>query len=143
MTRFIHRRSVALAILLVVFALVAAACGDSSDDGAEAATTTAAAETPATTAAPAETPATTAAPAEEPVEPPTEAGNTLAGLTVVDDKTFTVELNTADPEFPIQLAYTAFFPLPSVAYENTLGFNKAPSATARSCSPWVANGRMT
>jgi ABC-type oligopeptide transport system substrate-binding subunit len=60
------------------------------------------------------------------VEPPTEAGNTLSGLTVVDDLTFTVELNTADPEFPVQLAYTAFFALPSVAYENTLGYNKAP-----------------
>ena len=115
-----------MAILLVVFALVAAACGDSDDGGAEEVTTTTAAETPATTAAPEETPATTAAPTEEPVEPPSEAGNTLAGLNVVDDLTFTVELNDADPEFPIQLAYTAFMPLPSVAYENTLGFNKAP-----------------
>ena len=77
-----------------------------------------------TTAAP-DAPTTTAAPTE-PVEPPTEAGNTLSGLTVVDDRTFTVELNVADPEFPVQLAYTAFFPLPSVAYENTLGYNKAP-----------------
>ena len=80
------------------------------------------------TAAPAaeeETTTTTAAPSE-PVTPPSEEGNTLSGLTVVDDTTFTVELVDADPEFPVQLAYTAFFALPEVAYENTLGYNKAP-----------------
>ncbi|MGI9586364.1 MAG: ABC transporter substrate-binding protein, partial [Acidimicrobiia bacterium] len=48
------------------------------------------------------------------------------GLTVVDDKTFTVELVDADADFPLQLAYPAFFPLPTVAYENTLGYNEAP-----------------
>jgi ABC-type transport system substrate-binding protein len=52
--------------------------------------------------------------------------NQLSGLTVVDDKTFTIELSQADAEYPLQMAYTAFFPLPSVAYENTLGFNEAP-----------------
>ena len=121
MNRLKQRRSIAIAVLVVAFALVASAC--SSGDDASGDTTTTAAAT-VTTAAP-DAPTTTAAPTE-PVEPPTEAGNTLSGLTVVDDRTFTVELNVADPEFPVQLAYTAFFPLPSVAYENTLGYNKAP-----------------
>jgi ABC-type oligopeptide transport system substrate-binding subunit len=112
-------------LLLAVFALVVAAC--SSDDSSDDETTTTAAAETTTTAAPAEeeTTTTTAAPSE-PVTPPSEEGNTLSGLTVVDDKTFTVELVDADPEFPVQLAYTAFFPLPEVAYENTLGYNKAP-----------------
>ncbi len=109
-------------LFLAVFALVAAACGG-NDDTTDETTTTAAATT--TTAAAADDATTTTTAPAEPVEPPSDE-NQLAGLTVVDDTTFTVELNDADPEFPIQLAYTAFFPLPSVAYENTLGYNKAP-----------------
>ena len=114
-----------IVLLLAVFALVVAACSsdDSSDDET---TTTAAAETTTTAAATDDATTTTTAAPSEPVEPPSEEGTTLSGLTVVDDKTFTVELVNADPEFPVQLAYTAFFPLPSVAYENTLGYNKAP-----------------
>ena len=114
-----------IVLLLAVFALVVAACSsdDSSDDET---TTTAAAETTTTAAATDDETTTTTAAPSEPVEPPSEEGTTLSGLTVVDENTFTVELVNADPEFPVQLAYTAFFPLPSVAYENTLGYNKAP-----------------
>ncbi|MEZ5176176.1 MAG: ABC transporter substrate-binding protein [Acidimicrobiia bacterium] len=115
MTRLRKRRSIAFFVLVVALALVAAAC--SSDDTADDTTTTT-----TTTAPPADTTTTTT----PPVEPPTDTGKTLSGLKVVDDRTFTVELVNADPEFPVQLAYTAFFPLPSVAYENTLGFNNAP-----------------
>jgi oligopeptide transport system substrate-binding protein len=114
-----QRRSIALAILVVAFALVAASCSSDSEDT----TTTAAPAAATTTTAGGSGDTTTTSSA--PVEPPTDE-NRLAGLTVVDDKTFTVELNDADPEFPVQLAYTAFFPLPTVAYENTLGYNKAP-----------------
>ncbi len=113
-------------LLLAVFALVAAACGG-SDDATDETTTTAAAET-TTTAATTETTAapdaTTTTVAEE-VAPPTDE-NQLSGLTVIDDKTFTIELVEADPEFSLRMAYTAYLPLPSVAYENTLGFNEAP-----------------
>ncbi|MEA3510272.1 MAG: ABC transporter substrate-binding protein [Actinomycetota bacterium] len=111
-------------LLLAVFALVAAACGGTDDATDETTTTAAEAAETTTTAAPTDETTTTAAPVE-PVEPPTDE-NQLSGLTVVDDKTFTVELTVADPEFPVQLAYTAYFALPSVAYENTLGYNKAP-----------------
>jgi ABC-type oligopeptide transport system substrate-binding subunit len=99
---------------------VASAC--SSGDDASGDTTTTAAAT-VTTAAP-DAPTTTAAPTE-PVEPPTPE-NRLAGLKVVDDLTFTAELNVADPEFALWMYYTAYLPLPSVAYENTLGYNNAP-----------------
>ena len=112
-------------LLLAVFALVAAACGG-SDDATDDETTTTAAETTTTAAATDDETTTTTAAPSEPVAPPSEEGKTLSGLTVVDDKTFTVELEVADPEFPVQLAYTAFFPLPEVAYENTLVYNKAP-----------------
>ncbi|MFV9673642.1 MAG: ABC transporter substrate-binding protein, partial [Acidimicrobiia bacterium] len=111
-------------LLLAVFALVAAACGG-TDEATDETTTTAAAVETTTTAAAGETTTTAATETTEPVAPPT-AENQLSGLTIVDDTTFTVELTVADPEFPVQLAYTAYMPLPSVAYENTLGYNKAP-----------------
>jgi oligopeptide transport system substrate-binding protein len=101
-----HRRSIALAVLVIAFALVASACSSSDDTATE---TTVASATETTV----------------PVEAPTD-DTRLSGLTVVDDTTFTVELTEADPEFPLRLAYTAFMPLPSAAYENTLSYNFAP-----------------
>ena len=103
--------AVRLFALVAVLALVAAACGTSDDTT----TTTQAATT--TTAAAAAT--TTLAPVE-----PIEGG--LAGLTVIDDLTFEVELITPDPEFPIQMAYAAYFPLPSVALEDPAAFEESP-----------------
>ena len=41
---------------------------------------------------------------------------TLSGLAVVDDLTFTVELQSADPQFPIQVGYAAYFPLPEAFF---------------------------
>ncbi|MGI9584030.1 MAG: ABC transporter substrate-binding protein, partial [Acidimicrobiia bacterium] len=120
MTLLKQRRSIALAILVVAFALVAASCSSGTDD-----TTTTTAAPAATTTTAAEGGGDTTTTSSAPVEPPTDE-NRLAGLTVVDDKTFTVELVNADADFPLQLAYPAFFPLPTVAYENTLGYNEAP-----------------
>jgi len=98
--------------LVAVLALVAAACGTSDDTTTtstiQAATTTTAGET-----------ATTLASVE-----PIEGG--LPGLTVIDDLTFEVELITPDPEFPIQMAYAAYFPLPSVALEDPAAFEESP-----------------
>ncbi|MEN8113536.1 MAG: ABC transporter substrate-binding protein [Actinomycetota bacterium] len=110
-------------LLLAVFALVAAACG-SGDEVADDTTTTTEAATTTTAAETTET--TEAAEPAEPVAPPSEEGEVLSGLTIVDENTFTVELNAADPEFPLWLSYTAFFPLPTVVYENTFGFNELP-----------------
>jgi oligopeptide transport system substrate-binding protein len=53
---------------------------------------------------------------EEPVEE-------LEGLTIVDDHTFTVE---ATPDFPDRLGYSAFYPLPDVAFEDMDAFGQNP-----------------
>lgn len=97
--------------LLAILALVAAACG-SDDDGSD------------TTSDPGGDTTTTTAPTQttDPGEP--MAG--LSGLTVVDDLTFTVELVTPDPEFPIQMAYAAYYPLPSAAFDDPAAFEEEP-----------------
>jgi oligopeptide transport system substrate-binding protein len=41
-----------------------------------------------------------------------ESGDTISGLTVVDDTTFTIELKQPESDFPLRLGYSAFFPLP-------------------------------
>jgi oligopeptide transport system substrate-binding protein len=50
----------------------------------------------------------------------------LTGLTVVDDTTFTVELTAAEADFPTRLGYTAYMPLPTVAYEDMAAFGENP-----------------
>lgn len=47
----------------------------------------------------------------------------LEGLKVVDDYTFTVE---ATPDFPDRLGYTAFYPLPDVAFADMAAFGQHP-----------------
>ena len=117
-----------LLTLLAVFALVVAACS-SGDDAADETTTTAAAATD-TTAAATETTAATAtteAAATETTEATTEAAEgQLTGMTVVDDNTFTVALSNADPEFPLQMAYAAYYAMPEVAFEDPAAFEEAP-----------------
>jgi ABC-type oligopeptide transport system substrate-binding subunit len=58
---------------------------------------------------------------------------TLSGLVVVDDLTFTAELATADPQFPVRLGYLAYAPLPAAffdggttAEEQVAAFDEAP-----------------
>jgi ABC-type transport system substrate-binding protein len=117
-----------LLTLLAVFALVVAACS-SGDDAADETTTTAAAATE-TTAAATETTAATAtteAAATETTEATTEAAEgQLTGMTVVDDNTFTVALSNADPEFPLQMAYAAYFAMPEAAFADPAAFEEAP-----------------
>ena len=57
----------------------------------------------------------------------------LSGLAVVDDLTFTVELSAADAQFPVQLGYMAYAPLPqaffdggTTAEERVAAFDNAP-----------------
>ena len=52
-----------------------------------------------------------------------EAVEELSGLTIVDDHTFTVE---ATPDFPDRLGYSAFYPLPDVAFEDMEAFGQNP-----------------
>jgi ABC-type transport system substrate-binding protein len=63
-----------------------------------------------------------------PVEP-IEGG--LPGLRVIDDLTFEVELITPDPEFPIQMAYAAYYALPSIALEDPAAFEESPVGNGR------------
>jgi oligopeptide transport system substrate-binding protein len=50
----------------------------------------------------------------------------LTGLEVVDDKTFTVKLSAPEADWPLRLGYTAFMPLPKVAFEDMEAFGENP-----------------
>ena len=52
---------------------------------------------------------------------------TMEGLKVVDDTTFTVELSRAESDFPLRLGYTAFYPLPAAAFEDPKAFGEKPA----------------
>nr|WP_245190136.1 ABC transporter substrate-binding protein [Leucobacter exalbidus] len=47
----------------------------------------------------------------------------MEGLKIVDDHTFTIE---ATPDFPDRLGYSAFYPLPDVAFEDMEAFGQNP-----------------
>ena len=133
MNRLRTKRRYALVAALLAMALIAAACGG-DDDTADTtaapadATTTSAAAAGSTTAAPDGTTTSGAPGAEVPTA--------LTGLTKVDDLTFEVELSVADPEFPLRLGYTAFYPLPAVALEDPAAFEEAPIGNG----PFMMNG---
>ncbi len=61
---------------------------------------------------------------------PVQVGDPLAesmsGLEVVDDTTFTVELASAEADWPLRLGYTAFMPLPKAAFEDMEAFGENP-----------------
>lgn len=101
--------------------MVVAACGDE----AEETTTTAAPATTTTEATTTSEGQTTTTGGETTT---TEAGpvTTLSGLRKIDDLTFEVELTQADPEFPLRLAYAAYFPLPSVFFDDPAAFEESP-----------------
>ncbi|WP_061960905.1 peptide ABC transporter substrate-binding protein [Demequina flava] len=50
----------------------------------------------------------------------------LTGLTVVDDLTFEVELTAPQSDWPLRLGYTAYMPMPSVAYEDIAAYGENP-----------------
>ena len=50
----------------------------------------------------------------------------LEGLKVVDDSTFTVDMNQPDATFPIKVGYSAFSPLPESFYKDTKAFGEKP-----------------
>ncbi len=51
---------------------------------------------------------------------------TLEGLKVVDDKTFTIELNQPEADFPARLGYSAFYPLPESAFDDIKAYGEDP-----------------
>ncbi|KJY34195.1 ABC transporter substrate-binding protein, partial [Streptomyces sp. NRRL S-495] len=50
----------------------------------------------------------------------------LKGLTVVDDKTFTVALSAPFSQFKTMLGYNAFYPLPKAFFQDKKTFEEAP-----------------
>jgi oligopeptide transport system substrate-binding protein len=56
---------------------------------------------------------------------------------VVDDTTFTVELSAPQSDFPLRLGYTAFAPLPEVAFEDPEAFGEAPIGNG----PYMMDGK--
>lgn len=110
------------AAVLLSLALVAGAC---SSDGEEATDTE---DSTTTTEAPSSDTDDTTADAEpdDTDDAPEQIEGGLSGLTLVDDLTFTVELESADAEFPLQLGYNAYYPMPAVALEDPAAFEEAP-----------------
>ncbi|WP_282827552.1 peptide ABC transporter substrate-binding protein [Gulosibacter sediminis] len=50
----------------------------------------------------------------------------LTGIEAVDDTTFTVTLKEPEADFAMRLGYTAYMPLPSVAFEDIEAFGENP-----------------
>jgi ABC-type oligopeptide transport system substrate-binding subunit len=63
---------------------------------------------------------------EGPETAPPPAAETMTGLEVVDDTTFTVELTEPFSQFPLMLGYTAFFPMAEACIADTEACNEAP-----------------
>ncbi|MCZ2404512.1 ABC transporter substrate-binding protein [Paenarthrobacter sp. Z7-10] len=51
---------------------------------------------------------------------------TMSGLKVVDDTTFTVKLSQPESDFPLRLGYTAFYPLPEAAIKDPKAYGEKP-----------------
>lgn len=62
--------------------------------------------------------------AEVSADPPT--AQTMSGLAVVDDLTFTVALSQPESDFPLRLGYSAFFPLPESAFADMAAYGESP-----------------
>ncbi|MFE4951251.1 ABC transporter substrate-binding protein [Leifsonia sp. NPDC056665] len=50
----------------------------------------------------------------------------LTGLSVVSDTEFTVDLKTPVSDFPLRLGFSAYYPLPSVAFDDMAAFGAHP-----------------
>ena len=51
---------------------------------------------------------------------------TLSGLKVVDDYTFTVALNSPQSDFPLRLGYSGYVPMPDSAFKDLKAFGEDP-----------------
>lgn len=71
----------------------------------------------------------------DPLPPP--SAQTLSGLEVVDESSFTIELEAASSTFPQRLGYTAFSPLPSQALADPEGYGETPVGNG----PYMLDGK--
>lgn len=62
----------------------------------------------------------------EPILGYEEGAESLEGLKIVDDKTFTIELAAPMSDFPEQLGYSAFYPLHDSAYDDIAAYGEKP-----------------
>lgn len=51
---------------------------------------------------------------------------TMSGLKVIDDRTFTIELKAPSIDFETELGYAPFYPLPEVAFKDIKAFGENP-----------------
>ncbi|QGU04246.1 peptide ABC transporter substrate-binding protein [Corynebacterium comes] len=63
----------------------------------------------------------------EPILGYAEGVESMEGLQVVDDLTFTIELNQPEADFPLRLGYSAFYPLPNEAFDDLAAFGENPN----------------
>ena len=67
-----------------------------------------------------------------PIEGTNDEGNidgdaeTLSGLEVIDDMTFEVTLKEPASDFPLRLGYSAYYPLPEVAFDDMEAYGENP-----------------
>lgn len=77
-----------------------------------------------------------------PIEGTDDVGNTeegadsISGLEVVDERTFTITLKQPESDFPGRLGYSAYFPLPASAFDDMEAFGEAPIGNG----PYVLDG---
>jgi oligopeptide transport system substrate-binding protein len=61
-----------------------------------------------------------------PKKAPTPKSKTMTGLKKVSDTEFTVKLSTPQSFFPVEVGYTAFYPLPKAFFDDAKTFGKKP-----------------
>lgn len=57
---------------------------------------------------------------------PAPKAQTMSGLKVVDDTTFTIKLSAPNSDFKESLGYTAFYPMPSEAFKDIKAYGENP-----------------
>lgn len=62
----------------------------------------------------------------EPILGYEEGVESMEGLEVIDDTTFTIELIQPEADFPLRLGYSAFYPLPESAFADMDAFGETP-----------------
>lgn len=65
------------------------------------------------------------------------SAKTMSGLKVVDDYHFTVTLNEPQSDFPLRLGYSAYSPLPKVAFKDMKAFGENPIGNG----PYMMDGK--
>ncbi|MFY0406138.1 peptide ABC transporter substrate-binding protein [Solicola sp. PLA-1-18] len=71
---------------------------------------------------------------------------TMSGLTVVDEKTFTIKLSQPEADFPERLGYSAYFPLPESAFDDIEAYGKQPIGNGpykMAADGWENNVKIT